>query len=438
MKQGIEACNNRATFSAVVCTAYICVFAMGYHAGATTIVVRPSSRIDALKTTIENASDGDTIVLNAGVHRSSRVSISKRLCITGGRNAIVTAEGRGPIFLVGANGVSMRGFTLRETGNSYIEDRAAIKCLNVSGCRFEDLAIERCSFGVYFGKSRRGIVRRCLIAGAAVNESNSGNGIHSWYSDSLLIENNVVMNHRDGIYLEFTRHTLVRGNTSIGNLRYGLHFMFSDDDVYEQNRFMRNGAGVAVMYTRRVDMRANEFLDNWGPSSYGLLLKDIYDSNIHDNVFERNTAAIYAEGGARLTITRNVFQRNGWAVRLMANCTDNVFTANVFESNTFDVATNSTRNNSVFRENFWDAYRGYDLNRDGFGDTPFRPVRIFSHIVERNPPAIILLNSFFISLLDITERVFPSVTPATLVDERPLLHPPANMAKTRIAGMEPE
>ncbi len=384
----------------------------------------------ALRSALNAAAAGDTLLVHAGLYREHTLTVDKPLTILGDRGAVINAQGRGAIFLVTADHVTLRGLTLRETGFSYVEDRAAVKCIKSMWARFEDLRIERSMFGVYFSRSRHGIVRRCRIIGQAVTESNSGNGIHSWYGDSLLIEDNVVRGHRDGVYLEFTRHTLVRGNTSENNLRYGLHFMFSDDDVYEYNRFIRNGAGAAVMYTRRVDMRGNVFRDNWGPASYGLLLKDIYDSNIHDNIFERNTAAIYAEGGARLTVTRNILRANGWAVRLMANCTDNVFSANVFEANSFDVATNSTRNNSLFRSNFWDAYRGYDLDHDGFGDTPFRPVRVFSHIVEQNPPALILLNSFFIALLDITERVFPSVTPETLVDVRPLLRRPEGGAMT--------
>jgi nitrous oxidase accessory protein len=46
-------------------------------------------------------------------------------------------------------------------------------------------------------------------------------------------------------------------------------------------------------------------------------------------------------------------------------------------------------------------------------------VRLFSVIVERNAPAIILLRGFFVSVLDAAEQVFPSLTPETIVDERP-------------------
>ena len=41
------------------------------------------------------------------------------------------------------------------------------------------------------------------------------------------------------------------------------------------------------------------------------------------------------------------------------------------------------------------------------GDVPYRPVRLFSVLVERNEPALILLRSFFLDLLDLAERVVP-------------------------------
>jgi nitrous oxidase accessory protein len=106
----------------------------------------------------------------------------------------------------------------------------------------------------------------------------------------------------------------------------------------------------------------------------------------------------------------------------MADATDNSFRRNRFEGNSFDVATNSSgSSSSSFAENFWDGYAGYDLDRDGYGDVPYRPVRLFSVLVEQSEPALILLRSFFLDLLDLAERVVPAITPERLVDARPLM-----------------
>src|SRR6185436_19311046 len=117
--------------------------------------------------------------------------------------------------------------------------------------------------------------------------------------------------------------SVIRGNLSENNIRYGLHFMFSNDDRYLQNIFRNNGAGVAVMYSKRVRMEGNQFVRNWGPSSYGILLKDISDSYIGHNSFLKNSVALHLEGTSRIEIENNVFRENGWAIKVQASCDNN-------------------------------------------------------------------------------------------------------------------
>ncbi|MDF2774491.1 MAG: hypothetical protein K0S86_3991, partial [Geminicoccaceae bacterium] len=156
-----------------------------------------------------------------------------------------------------------------------------------------------------------------------------------------------------------------------------------------------------------------------GSAAYGLLLKEIADPVLERNVFRGNTVGLFADGAARIHATGNRFESNGWAVKLMASTEDGRFTANEFLGNTFDVSSNSRTNSTVFDGNYWSDYQGYDLDRDGIGDVPHRPVRLFSLLVEDNEPTLILLRSLFVGLLDTAERVLPSLTPETLADARP-------------------
>ena len=94
---------------------------------------------------------------------------------------------------------------------------------------------------------------------------------------------------------------------------------------------------------------------------------------------------------------------------------------NNFIANTFDIATNGSLVLNKFDYNYWDKYDGYDLNKDKIGDIPYRPVSMYSMIIEQNPPAIMLLRSFMTSLLDKTERILPSLTPTDLKDDHPLM-----------------
>jgi len=239
----------------------------------------------------------------------------------------------------------------------------------------------------------------------------------------LKIIGNTISGHRDGIYFEFVTNSIIWRNTSTKNIRYGLHFMFSNNDTYAVNTFMNNGAGVAVMFSNKVKMFNNYFIENWGDASYGILLKEISDSYISGNHFERNTSGIFMEGVSRVIMEKNMFKNNGWGLKIQASCMDIELKHNNFIGNTFDVGTNGSLVLNQFNHNYWDKYEGYDLNKDKIGDIPYRPVSMYSMIIEINPPAMILFRSFITALLDKTEKILPSLTPENLKDEYPLMKP---------------
>lgn len=389
------------------------------------LVVTPGGPLPTLGAALERARPGDSILVRPGTYRE-RIVIDRRVTIVGQGWPVLDGGGAGTVVTVTADSVALEGLVIRNVRTSFVEDRAAILLDGVSGCRVEDNIIEDSFFGIYGARSADCLIARNRVRGPRRSQSQSGNAIHLWNCRGMTVRGNEVTGHRDGIYLEFGKHTTVSGNTSSDNLRYGLHFMFSDSSSYQGNVFRANGAGVAVMYTREVTMRDNRFERNWGAAAYGLLLKEIQDARVERNTFTGNSVGLFAEGSVRLRVAGNLFSRNGWAVKVMANATDGVFEGNTFSANTFDVVTNSRSATSTFRGNYWDAYRGYDLDGDGFGDLGFRPVRLFALFVAEREPAMILLRSFFVDLLDTAERILPVLTPETLVDARPLMRRPGS------------
>jgi nitrous oxidase accessory protein len=390
-------------------------------ARASDIIVDPEGEIRTLTEAVLRAADGDRIYVKSGLYREGTIVIDKAVEIIGEGYPEFDGENQHEVIKVTSDNVTIRGIKVANVGVSFIDDKAAIKVEEVRGCVIEDNVFINNFFSIYLAKAADCRITNNDIRAFSERESFAGNGIHLWYSRDITIENNYVSGHRDGIYLEFVHYATITGNTGENNLRYGLHFMFSDNCVYTRNTFRRNGAGIAVMYTKNVVMTENRMEFNWGPASFGLLLKDINDTHVHNNVFYKNTLGIYSEGSNRVKIENNDFVENGWAVRIWASSSDNLFTRNNFINNTFDVATNSKQNFNMFTGNYWSNYNGYDLAGDGFGDVPYRPVRLFSYIVERYPASLILLHSLFISALDIAERIIPTLTPETLVDDNPVM-----------------
>ena len=315
----------------------------------------------------------------------------------------------------------MDGLFIINVGTSYTTDYAAIRVVKSKNFLIQNVVLERLFFGIYLEKAQQGRVYHNQIIGDAEEEFNSGNGIQLWYCQNIEVVQNTVQKVRDGIYLEFSDNINIINNTSTKNVRYGLHFMFSNNDVYENNSFENNGSGVAVMFSKNIKMRNNNFRKNWGTNSYGLLLKEINDAEIVGNSFEENSVGITIEGSNRVHYTNNDFINNGWAIKVRGACYENVFRNNNFLYNSFDLSYNSKLNDNLFDENFWSGYTGYDLDKNGIGDVPYRPVKLFSYIVNRTPETIILLRSLFMDIIDFSEKVSPVFTPDKLFDANPLM-----------------
>ncbi len=389
------------------------------RAWATTITVCSTCSVKTIHEAIKQASEGDTILVKKGIYKEANIKINKSLTLLGEGHPTIDGEAKGEIVTIGADNVTLDGFKIINVGLSYTTDYAAVRVVKSEGFIIRNLELEKLFFGIYLQKSNNGKVLNNKVQGEAITEFNSGNAIHLWYCKNVEVRGNDVRNVRDGIYLEFSDHITITDNFSKNNVRYGLHFMFSNHNTVINNVFESNGAGIALMFSKFMVVEKNVIKKNWGSAAYGLLLKEVTDVTLKKNVFIENTVGITVEGSNRLTYTNNDFTSNGYAIRVKGACYENEIINNNFLYNSFDISYNGGLNDNKFDRNYWSNYTGYDLNKDGIGDVPFRPVKLFSYIVNRTPETIILLRSLFIDLIDFSEKVSPVFTPDDLMDENP-------------------
>lgn len=391
------------------------------NAFANRIIVGKDKAITTLRDGIKTAKDGDTIMLNKGVYKEGNIIIDKAIYLIGNDDPVLDGENKNEILTLTGKNIVIKGIHFANAGYSSMNDYAALKIIDATNILIENNSIINASFAIHLANTINTVIRNNTIKGNNKSEHSSGNGIHLWKCANMRVENNSIQGHRDGIYFEFVTESTIQNNLSEKNIRYGLHFMFSSNDNYFNNTFRNNGAGVAVMYSHKVKMEGNKFEMNWGPSSYGILLKDITDSYIQHNTFFKNSTGIHMEGSSRIDVSKNIFKENGWALKVQASCDDNNFYKNNFFGNSFDVATNGSLVLNKFYNNYWDKYEGYDRNRDGIGDVPYHPVSMYSMIVEQNPNSLILLRSFMVSLLDKAEKAIPSLASENLMDDKPMI-----------------
>lgn len=373
----------------------------------------------SIEQALKNSHSGDSIIIESGSYTETNLLIKHPVHLIGIDFPSIENQQQKEIITIESDSVSITGLLLKNVKVSYINDFAAIKVNRQKHVVISNNRLENTFFGIYLKQSKNCIIQNNHIKGDAKNEMSSGNAIHLWYCKKIKVIGNQAKNHRDGIYLEFVDNSIVQNNIVENNIRYGLHFMFSDHDEYRGNIFRSNGAGVAVMFSKFIKMQDNQFEFNWGSASYGLLLKDITDSEIINNIFKQNTIGIYMEGSNRINIHKNDFNNNGWAMKIYGSSMYNKINQNNFLNNSFELGVTGKSDSNDFNGNFWSSHTGYDLDKNGIADIPYRPVKLFSLIISKIPSTSILMRSLLIDIIDFAEKVNPVLTPDNLKDHRP-------------------
>lgn len=94
---------------------------------ANQIEVCSTCTYNTVKEAIENAVDGDEIIIKSGVYKENGiVIINKSISLKGEGNPIIDGEFKETIFSINADNFSIEGLTIINVGQSYTKDFAGI------------------------------------------------------------------------------------------------------------------------------------------------------------------------------------------------------------------------------------------------------------------------------------------------------------------------
>jgi nitrous oxidase accessory protein len=419
--------------------------ARGQAADSPAMVVCPTCDMTSLADAVATAEPGATIEVHGGTYPGNLV-IEHPLRLVGVEQPVIDGGGSGSLLTIHGADAELSGFVLRGTGDNLDREDAAILVENgaatLVGNRIEDAL-----FGIYLKQAAGSIVRDNVILGKDVPIARRGDGIKTWYSDKVVIENNRASDGRD-IILWYSNDSVVRGN-EFDRERYGLHLMYSDRTLIEGNSLSANSIGLYIMYSREPTVVGNNIVNNHGPSGGGIGLKDVDGAVIEGNRFVNNQIAIQVDTSPREpgfeNYTRgNVFAYNHVGIAFQPSVRHNTLTGNAFIDNTEHVAI---LGRGLLQEitwavdgqgNYWSDYAGYDANSDGIGDLPYQSQRLFESLMDQHP-----LLRFFVwtpaaSAVDFAARAMPSVRPEVkLADPSPLMTPRAHPALPAVTPASP-
>ncbi len=385
-----------------------------------------------LPAALDAARPGDVILVPAGSYAGPLV-IDKPVTLDGQGQAVIAGSGRGDVVTITAPDVTLRGFTIRHSGDQLDQENAGVTGL-APRLTIEDNRFEDTLFGVYLKEAPHSIVRGNEVLSKELALPRRGDGIRIWYSDDSLIENNYVHGSRD-VVIWFSPNSVVRGNR-VENGRYGLHFMFSDNQLMEDNFLSHNSVGAFLMYGRGLTMRRNVMLENRGPSGYGVGLKDVDDIVAEGNRFIANRVGVYVdnsprEAGATVRFAHNLLAYNDTGLLLLPLVKHNTYVDNVFLDNDeqIGIAGSGQLSDNDWsvdgRGNYWSDYAGFDAGGDAIGDLPYTPLSLYEDLMITHPELRVFRLSPVADALDLAAKAFPIFQPQPkITDEHPLTAPP--------------
>jgi len=386
---------------------------------AATRIVQSDATIEE---TLKLAENGDTLIVQGG-HHQGRFVIDKSVALIGEDNPVIDGSGVGSVVMVNAPEVTIRGFTIRNTGIQLSSGDAGIMIKKAEGTLIEENRFENVLFGVQVRNSPYTRVQNNTFEGKALDVGRRGDLIRVWYSHGTLVENNRCFNGRD-VVIWYSKEVTVKQN-EVRNGRYGIHFMYCDDATITENRLIGNSVGVYLMYSYRLQLTTNWIVGNRGASGHGVGLKDMLDGQITDNFIADNRAGMFMDNATN-TFNNNLIAFNDSGLLVLPSARKNRFARNSFVDNGEQVTIEgqgSIRSNQ-WTGNYWSDYSGYDANHDGIGDTPYQSVHLFERLTEQHPVLRLFIYSPSVSALDFATRLFPIFTPQPkLTDKAPRMHP---------------
>lgn len=385
-----------------------------------------------LQAIIDEAAPGSVVVLGPGVYAGG-VTIDKQLTIRGRDWPIIDGGGSGTVIRVTAPDVTIEGLIIRGSGASLDREDTGI-AVDAARVTIKGNRLDAVLFGIFLRHASDSVIAGNIVGAKDVFIANRGDGIRLWESPGSVVEGNTVTGGRDTVFW-FSDELVVRDNHITGG-RYGIHFMYCEGALIEGNIVSGNSVGTFVMYSNDVVVRNNVMAESFGPSGYGLGLKDVDRVAIEGNRFVGNRVGIYFDNspftpGEYHDIQGNLLAYNRIGVLMLPSVKRNLFSGNAFIENDAQVgvtATGAFSGNEWSIDgvgNFWSDFAGYDAGGDGVGDVSYRVDDLYNTLIDAHPHLRFYQDTPAAKTVALAAEMFPILRPLPLVEDRfPLIRRP--------------
>jgi nitrous oxide reductase family maturation protein NosD len=363
------------------------------------ILLKPEKNMAAenLQSIIDSLKEGAVLKLKNKTY-DGNIVITKSMTLVGSGRTVIKGDRTGNVISIKAPNVKLSKLTVTHgsMNRNSAEEYAAIKIYTNNNV-VDHITIRDTFHGIYLSQAHHNKIRFNNIKGLGKGEiADQGNGIHVYYANNNLLEDNSIEGTRDGMFFDYANNNHSYKN-KISNTRYGLHYMYSDENIFKQNVFTMNTGGAAIMNSNHLKLENNQFIVNYGNQSFGLLLLQANDNYIANNTFYMNQRGLYIDQATRNTITGNRIIQNQIGIELWSSSNEQIFTLNRISENTVPAVTlgGTSKTNTWSRHgkgNDWgSSFPLTDLNQDAIGDFPVTYHSSLHQLIEEQE-----LTSFFL------------------------------------------
>jgi parallel beta-helix repeat protein len=263
-----------------------------------------TTRFNTIHQGVDAVEENGTVYVFNGVYTENLI-ISKPLSLIGinkEKTTICALTDNQPVISVYADDVEVKGFIIKGSRSTgiYVSDAFS--------CNIEDNIIDETNDGIYLIHSDYN-----SIVGNEIRSSNH-KAIVLWYSEkNTLSENMIIQKNNYGICLEESSENTLISNTLIDN-EFGIRLVYSNDNCISSNIVKKNNHGISLMQS----------------SNNNRIFNNLFDNNI--NVFDEGV--------------------NFW------NSEEVILSTNIIGG-------------PFIAGNFWSDYAGIDGNLDGLSDIPY-------------------------------------------------------------------
>ena len=394
-------------------------------AGAAEAALREVPQGEPVQTVLDAAAPGDVVRLLAGDHEGP-VSIDRPLVLEGAPGAVLLGNGSGSVVSVRAADVTVRGLTVRGSGDALHEmDSGIFVDRDAHRAQIEGNRLEGNLFGIYLWGPQDAVVRGNVIEGREVRQvSETGSGVAIWSSPGSRVVDNEIRFGADGIFVKTSERNVFDGNR-MRDLRFAIHYMYTNDSRVTNNVSIGNDIGYAIMFSHRLEVSGNLSEED---SEHGFMFNYANYSTVENNIVRLGgEKCVFIYNANFNEFRRNRFEGCGIGVHFTAGSESNVISENAFIGNESQVKYVGTRFidwSSEGRGNFWSDNPAFDVDGDGIADAAYRPNDIIDQVLWTNPSAKILVTSPAVQVIRWAQAQFPAVQPGGVVDSAPLMAPP--------------